>query len=178
MNEQSRLLPSPLDGFHSRSDDAVMFATKQLVDCWTITICLWLASFILTMINFISNGYIFQSISLLFLPMWIGSFYGIISLILLTKNLCSVSRLVTEEQLEYLEMQGQDSSRDYIEYESLPLLRYFFFYTVVSGLALLLVCISQVLLTGHMYIVLYLIFALGTHVSLGRGGYYRNVACT
>lgn len=144
MNEESRLLPSPSGKLYHHNYDAVMLAAKQLIDTWTCTVLLWLLSFILIMTNFISKGAPAISQSILYVPMWVGSFCGIISLILVTKKLCSVSRLVTEEQVEFLEEHVQNSFLDYIEYESLPLLRYFIFYVSVSGLGMVLVFISQV----------------------------------
>lgn len=125
-------------------DDAVIHATKRLIDNWITTISLWFISFVLVMLRLITDTP-FLSISLLLFPMWAGSLYGIISLILITMKLCTVSRLLTEEEMESLEYHGEDFKlHDCVMYDSMLLLRLYIFIAGLSCLSLVLICTTQV----------------------------------
>lgn len=145
-NEATPLIFSPsMRGKDDRHDDAVLYATKRLIDSWIFTISLWFVSYLLVMLRLISDNVFAPSQFLIFIPMWLGNFYGVISLILIIKKLFTVSRLITDEEMNHIQIHDDVSKLyDCIAYDSMPLLRRFVFYAIVSGLSLVLTFISQV----------------------------------
>lgn len=125
-------------------DDAVTLGIKSLVKHLLISFILWIISLIFIMIHWIWPLVMPWTIYS-FIPMWIGSIYGFISIILILKSICFSSKLITRQEREYLLSEHEEvNGNRLIDYDSLLLLRYFSFYGVVLCLSILLIFISQV----------------------------------
>lgn len=153
LSEKSKLLsPQQIASHNSRNnipvDDAVTIALKQF--CFHVmgVALLWLLAFLLVMIQIITEDHFTKYNIFYFIPMWLGSIYGIISGILVTKNIASASsNLVSRDQRPFLHLQRSNLGSNYIDYESLPLLRMILFWVFLSILSLILIAISQVSIT-------------------------------
>ena len=126
-------------------DDAVTLGIKVLCARWSLTIFLWMISYLLVMLQVISNGTLVSSTALLFLPMWTGSVLAIMAVVLVISGTCSNTRLISPEQRLFLRTRGNVDESQYIDYDSLPLLRRLFFVGAVSALFALMAITTQIL---------------------------------
>eukprot|EP01041_Mallomonas_annulata_P005833 gene5833-11776_t len=127
-------------------DDAVSLAVKTLARRLTLVISLWLVSYVFVMVQVIDKGHFVKWTAFLFIPMWLGSLVGVISLVLIMNKVCCCKlKLVSKDEKFFLRQQGKDVTENYIDYESLPLLRRLFFWSCVSAIFILLCSITQVL---------------------------------
>ena len=83
--------------------------------------------------------------TLIFIPMWSGSIYAIVTVISVLYEICNHTKLISPEQRIFLRMQGKLIGNLYMDYESLPLLRRLFFWGIVSAVFSFLAVITQVL---------------------------------
>jgi len=141
----------------SIEDDAVSISLKHLSLNIIIVIGLWLISYTLIIIQIIDNHFI-KFISYLFIPMIIGTIYGILSIILITKKLFNSLTLQTEERREYLEQHNNNDTNNMIDYHSLPLLRRLLFCNLLLFLFLISVLITQILM--------YIYFVYTNYISI------------
>ena len=85
-------------------DDAVSLGIKVLCARWSLTIFLWMISYLLVMLQIISNGSFIPFTILVFIPMWIGSILAIASVILQLNSICSETHLVSPEHRLFLRL--------------------------------------------------------------------------
>jgi hypothetical protein len=128
-------------------DDSISLGVKRLSNVITICLGLWLFSYIIIMIQVIDNGRRIPFTLLMFLPMWIGSIFGLISAILILRQICSKGlNLVTKERRLFMKVQINPEPDDEVtDYESLPLMRYFFLWASVFAVFILLASSTQFL---------------------------------
>jgi hypothetical protein len=125
------------------SDDAVTIGVRSLAFHLIVTAVCWLISFLLILIHWIWR--LIPWTTLFFLPMWIGSAYGFVWVILIIKRVCFSSRLITRQQREHMmHEREQTNGMKLIDYDSLLLLRYFLFAGGVICFSLLFIFVSQV----------------------------------
>jgi hypothetical protein len=126
------------------NDDAVSLSIKGL--CKVITNCtlLWLFAYVMIMMQNITDGHF--PLLLFFIPMWIGTLYGFVSITIIVKKLFrNGSTLIREDRRLFMESEGI-STEEYIDFSSLPLLRKLLFWCFISSISLILIFISQILL--------------------------------
>lgn len=134
--------------------DAVTKSMISLSKSFRLTILLYLLSYILIMINLITRKNYVNEILILFIPMFLGSIIGIYSIIQIIKTLCNPNMiLISRERRIYMNSQLQYD--EYIEYDSLPLMRLILFWCIIIGTFLSFAFITQVLfyfwlITGHL----------------------------
>ena len=80
-------------------DDAVSLAVKMLIRCLTIVISLWLLSYVIIMLQVIAKGHFVEWTCFLFIPMWLGSFLGLISVPLVLSRGLIIIMFVTRHIL-------------------------------------------------------------------------------
>ena len=153
------------------NDDLITLETKKLYFIITITILLWLLSFILIIYYIINkikinNNYYYVY---LFIPMWLGTIISIIKIITMIYSICSNPTLIPRERstrlLNIIKYQNNnnntavnknDNDYDdndeenmeelrYIDYDSLPLMRRLFCSSFLLLLSLILIIITQIL---------------------------------
>lgn len=128
----------------SKEDDAVSIGIKQLARFITISSLLWELSFVIIMFEVIY----YKSFSFrdwpMFLPMWLGSIFGILVCFSISWQLCQNAKLVTRERRLYINAQGINDSGFYVDYESLPLLRRLFCWNIIVGIGFLFVLFGQI----------------------------------
>jgi len=81
-------------------EDAVSLGIKRVCRAWTVTLGLWLFSFVLVMLDSLNDGI---NTAILFLPMWAGSAYVIAFVPSTLHSMCSNTQLVLPEQRLYLQ---------------------------------------------------------------------------
>lgn len=127
-------------------DDAVSLGVKRLCSTFITCILLWLVSFVIIMMQVIDKGHFASSTSFLFIPMWIGSVYGLLRISLILVCVCkNGATLISKERRLFILAQGLELE-NYIDFESLPLMRRLFFWSSVLATFLLLALTTQILL--------------------------------
>jgi hypothetical protein len=149
------------------NDDLITLETKKLYFVITITILLWLLSFLLIIYNIIykikvNNNY--YNIYL-FIPMWLGTIISIVKIITMIYSICSNPTLIPRERStrllnimkykdnNYTAINNNDNDNDeenmeelrYIDYDSLPLMRRLFCSSFLLLLSFILIIITQIL---------------------------------
>lgn len=128
----------------SREDDAVSRGVKQLARFVTISLLLWELSFIIIMYEVIYyDRFSFRDWPM-FLPMWLGSIFGILVCFSISWQLCQNAKLVTRERRLYINAQGIDNLGFYVDYESLPLLRRLFCWNIIVGIGFVFALLGQI----------------------------------
>lgn len=130
----------------STVDDAVSLGVKRL--CTTFITCtvLWLISYVVIMLQVIDKGHFVPFTSFLFIPMWIGSLYGLVSIALIIMSVCKHGgTLISKERRLFMLALGLQIEQ-YIDFESLPLMRRLFFWSTVLATFLLLTLTTQIFL--------------------------------
>ena len=125
-------------------DDAVTLGIKVLCARWSLCILLWTLSYLLVMFQVISDGSLIPWTIFIFLPMWTGSIFAIFAVIIVLTSTCNNTRLITPEQRHFLRTRGDVDQADYIDYDSMPLLRRLFFWGIMSALFAIMAVITQV----------------------------------
>jgi len=130
----------PVQSQHN--DDAVSLGIKRL--CKTIIYCmsLWALAYVIIMIQNITDSHF--PLLLFFVPMWIGTIYGFVSITTIVKDVFrNGSTLVNEERRLFMQSEGI-STAEYIDISSLPLLRKLLFSCFLGFISLILIVISQI----------------------------------
>lgn len=125
------------------NDDAVSLRIKGL--CKVITNCtlLWLFAYVMIMMRSITHSHF--PLLLFFIPMWIGTIYGFVSIAIIVKKVFrNGSTLIREDRRLFMESEGI-STEQYINFSSLPLLRKLLFWCFICSISLTLIFISQIL---------------------------------
>lgn len=124
---------------------------RNLRNYWLKTLLCWISAYHLILLTYIEPTWskhhfkLFESIGTIL--MLTGSLVGITAVILCWKNLCGNLRLVTKERIILTKGQGLKLSAtlgDFVEVESLPLLRKLLFCCFVAGVFLALSIISEI----------------------------------
>lgn len=129
-------------------DDLITLETKKLYFILTITISLWLLSFILIVYVVLNDKQIVNIDVILFIPMWLGTAIGIIKVVTMTRSICSNPTLVPRERNARLFMMAIDNESEdtkFIDYDSLPLMRRLFCSSFLLLISFFLIIITQVL---------------------------------
>ena len=149
------------------NDDLITLETKKLYFIITITILLWLLSFLLIIYNIINKIKVNNNYYnvYLFIPMWLGTIISIIKIITMIYSICSNPTLIPRERSTRLLniMKYKDNNNNainnndndnyeenmeelrYIDYDSLPLMRRLFCSSFLLLLSLILIMITQIL---------------------------------
>ncbi|KAJ1439652.1 hypothetical protein B484DRAFT_443882, partial [Ochromonadaceae sp. CCMP2298] len=158
-SERSRLLPGGssaeelpfLARLFSRlvspdtEDDSVSLGVKKVGLALTVVVSLWLLSFLLVMVQIIEHETIGPRDFALFAPMWVGSLLGLVTVVMVSVNVCKSSTLVSRERRLFMRAQGTERQSEFIDYESLPLMRRLLCWNLALALSFLLILITQVL---------------------------------
>ena len=127
-------------------EDAVSHGIRKLGGCLMRTTLLWLLSYVLIMIHEIIG---YQSTSIIyrvveFIPLWIGSLLGMIEIVILLQLVCKQgSTLISKERRIY--MIAYDSNpEEYINSESLPLLRQLLFWSILLSIIYITTFATQI----------------------------------
>jgi len=144
------------------NDDLITLETKKLYFIITITILLWLLSFILIIYYVINDIKIDNYDIYLFIPMWLGTIISIIKIITMIFYICSNPNLVPRERSTRLfmitynktnnnnnnniDLNNDDNNEiKFIDYDSLPLMRRLFCSSFLILISLILIMITQIL---------------------------------
>lgn len=111
----------------------------------SLSVLLWLVSFVLVMIQIIEHDLYFPINALLFLPMWIGTLIAITTTCYVSTNVCRNATLMTRERRNYMRLFRIESDLEYIDYESLPLCRKLFCLSITIGVSTAVIFIAQIL---------------------------------
>ena len=130
---------------HNREDDAVSIAVKHFLVLITLSILMWLLSYIFIMLQIINHDHFSAQNWPLFIPFWCGSLLGIFTALFISCKVCTNSNLVNREERLFLRSQGLEQEFNFIDYDSLPLMRRLLFWCVVSGLSFTLALVAQLL---------------------------------
>lgn len=126
-------------------DDAVSLGVRKFGLTISISLLLWLLSYILVMIQILDKGKFSRSDFALFIPMWLGSALGLGLVVYISIYVCKSATLVSRERRLFMRAQGVESARDFVDYDSLPLMRRLFCWNVVMMLSFFLAFITQIL---------------------------------
>ena len=128
----------------SLADDAVSVGVKKLRVTFIVCVSCWLLSYVIVMIQVIDKGHFVPFTSLLFIPMWIGSVYGFASIIVILIAVCkNGGTLVSNERKIFMQAQGMELEQ-YIDFDSLPLMRRLLFWSSVLATFLVLSFTTQI----------------------------------
>lgn len=127
-------------------DDLVTISVKKFNLLIILSFICWLISFAMIMCQIISNETLFSENWFCFLPMWLGSFLGLYGVVQVFFTVCRPSSLISRERKLYLmeHFPQQYEERNYIEHQSLPLMRRLFCWSIVLAIAYSLILIAQV----------------------------------
>lgn len=126
-----------------RSLQSLKATTQKVLVSWMLSYTIYMAMCIQHDRFTVLSELLICSISM------IGCVYGIYTIIFLWLRLCGNLKLVTRENLTYIRSQGirvSDIMPYFIEYDSLPLLRFLLFGCWAIGSILSLILLSQILL--------------------------------
>lgn len=127
-------------------DDAVSLGVKQFIFLLILSILLWLTSYLLVISHVIKHNHCNTDKDWrLFVPMWIGSCVGVLGSIGVSVQVCRTVIFVTRERRLYMIAQGIARDTSYVDYESLPLMRRLFCWSIVSGISFILALVTQIL---------------------------------
>ena len=131
---------------HILEDDSVSLGLKRISNGFTIAATLWLISYILIMVQMIDDGQFVSYTWLLFAPMWAGSFIGAFGVVVILIRICRNGvMLVSRERRLFMRVQGLRAGEEYVDYESLPLMRILFLWSSVLAFGMLLILTTQIL---------------------------------
>lgn len=127
-------------------DDAVSIGVKRLGTTLIVSVSLWLLSYVVVMMQVIEKGHFVPFTSFLFIPMWTGSVYGFASVTVILIGVCkNGGTLISKERKLFMQAQGVELEQ-YIDFESLPLMRRLFFWSSVLATFLMLSFTTQIFL--------------------------------
>lgn len=125
-------------------DDSVTVSTKKLHYMILLVCVLWIVSFELVMIQIITHETFSFRNWPLFIPMWLGSFIGMITPYYTSSKLCSNPRIIGSRN--YLHIYGIENHDGAIVLnESLPLMRQLLCWNLVFILTFLTILVAQLL---------------------------------
>ena len=128
----------------TKLDDAVSIGVRRLGVTLIVSVSLWLLSYIMVMLQVIEKGHFLPFTSFLFIPMWIGSVYGFVSITVILVDVCrNCGTLVSKERKLFMQAQGVELEQ-YVDFESLPLMRRLFFWSSVLATFLVLSFTTQI----------------------------------
>lgn len=128
----------------TKLDDAVSIGVRRLSTTLMVSVCLWLLSYIMVMLQVIEKGHFVPFTSFLFIPMWIGSVYGFVSITVILIDVCrNCGTLISKERKLFMQAQGVELEQ-YVDFESLPLMRRLFFWSSVLATFLVLSFTTQI----------------------------------
>lgn len=125
-------------------DDAVSVAVKKFHFLICTCILLWLISFNLVMAQIITNEQFSTRNWTLFVPMWLGSLGGMLGAITVSWRVCSRTTVVSKERKSMLIRQLNYDENNYVDHQSLPLMRRLFCWSVVISISFFMIFITQV----------------------------------
>lgn len=131
-----------------RDDDSVSLGLKRVSTIFTTTVSFWLISYILIMVQLWDGGHFIRYTVAFFIPMWVGSIFGFVSVILTMVKICDQGvQLVSRERMLFMRAEGRNIPGDdqYIDFESLPLMRTLFLWTSVLSASIVVCFITQIL---------------------------------
>jgi hypothetical protein len=132
-------------------DDAVSIGVKRLCATFIFCVILWLISYIMVLLQVIDKGHFVSYTAFLFIPMWIGSIGGLVLIVFILRNVCkNGATLVSRERRLFMLAQGLELEQ-FIDFESLPLMRRLFFWSSVLATFLILTLTTQIFL--YMWVV-------------------------
>lgn len=132
-------------------DDAVSIGVKRLSATFIFCVILWLISYIMVLLQVIDKGHFVSYTAFLFIPMWIGSIGGLVLIVFILRNVCkNGATLVSRERRLFMRAQGLELEQ-FIDFESLPLMRRLFFWSSVLATFLILTLTTQIFL--YMWVV-------------------------
>ena len=130
----------------SQDDDVISVGIKKLSLYLTISIVLWIITFLFITYKIIQGYVIDEKDFLLFIPMYLGSILGIFNVVILSITVCNNPTLISRERRMFLRMHGPDSEEaQYIDYDSLPLMRRLFCWNLILLIVFIMILISQIL---------------------------------
>jgi hypothetical protein len=131
--------------FHD-NDDAVSVAVKRFTLMLCITIILWIISFDLVMMQIISRENFSSTNWAIFTPMWVGTCLGFVGAIRVSLNVCSSATLITRDRKVLLvHQQHRLTDRNYVDHQSLPLMRRLFCWSIVLSISFFIILTAQIL---------------------------------
>jgi hypothetical protein len=139
------------DLFFSRTveDDVVTLGVKKLCLSVSVTSLCCLCSFFLLMMDYLfpaefHGGFVRV---ILFAPMWVGTIMGIVAAFTITYTVYKNAVLISRERRLYMRenLDSSESSKLYIDYDSLPLMRKLLCWNILIFIALWLILASQVM---------------------------------
>eukprot|EP01038_Epipyxis_sp_PR26KG_P015845 gene15845-21467_t len=130
---------------HDIEDDAVSLSVKYFVLWFSFCLILWLISFVAVMIQIMDKGNLTKENAALFIPMWVGSVLGILSSVRISLKVCNNATLVSRERRLFMRAHGTEDGQQFIDYDSLPLMRRLFFWTIVLSISFLFALFAQIL---------------------------------
>lgn len=125
-------------------DDGVTIAMKKLFRYFSISVLLWLLSAIIAFFEIIIFEVKTCSIYY-FLPLWLGSIFGLVGVWMSLSWICASSKLIATEQRQLCRLMGYADS-NIIEYRSLPLLRTLLCWAISLSTSYVLIFLFQCLL--------------------------------
>lgn len=132
-------------------DDAVSIGVKRLCTTFIFCVVLWLISYIMVLLQVIDQGHFVRFTAFLFIPMWIGSIGGLALIVFILRSVCkNGATLVSRERRLFMLAQGLELEQ-FIDFESLPLMRRLFFWSSVLATFLILTLTTQIFL--YMWVV-------------------------
>ncbi len=132
---------------HRNPDDDLVTVSVKKFNLFILgSLVCWLISFAMIMTQIITSYTAFSGNWLCFIPMWIGSFVGLFGVFRVFLTVCRPSSLITRERKLYLQKYypQQFQERNYIEQQSLPLMRRLFCWSIVLAITYFLLLIAQI----------------------------------
>lgn len=126
-------------------DDAVSTSIKVFILLLIVTLSLWEMSYLAIMIEVIRHDHFTTKDWVLFIPMWLGSIIGLVGSVTVSWRLYTKAKLIPRERRLYMMSQGIIEDCSYIDYESLPLMRTLFCWSIVGASSFLMALIGQLL---------------------------------
>jgi hypothetical protein len=145
-------------------DDGVTLGIKRFTLLNCVTLFCWMISFVLIMTQIMDQERFSPYNWILFIPMWIGTFLGFIGGIAVALKVCRNAVLVSRERRLFLSFKKADfeesvrstvsdnetpvgirNKKNYVEFQSLPLMRRFFCWSLVLSVTYFILFAGQIL---------------------------------
>jgi hypothetical protein len=98
------------------------------------------------MLQLIDDGQFIPYSVLLFLPMWVGSALGLGFVIFMFTKICTSGlTLISSERRFFMQIQQKGSLESYVDYESLPLMRLFIFWSSAFAVFMTMALVTEIL---------------------------------
>ena len=136
------------------ADDAACRGVRQLRLHLSACALLWMLAFVLFMVHMATEGAVVYYRVFIFVPMWLGSLWGLASIVLALQPLFLSTHLMTHEQRELCRESGIHTPHA-IEYRSLPMIRRLLFWCISAFIELSLILTSQIFF--YLWVVLHII---------------------